>query len=178
VLADFINRMNEIGELKLWTIALLAEGHAGAPFKFSNGLEISTFPSRTDTRVAGRYSIGVLTDPADEAIDVDLDPWRRALEMTLAVWKPDSARGRTSPPTRPSGKKIRELRGEDKGGELDRGILLLYPLAPSIDGKPVVNGWDLPIVAFAMGFPASETGVKVEYKVDLLYWAQEYGPSE
>jgi hypothetical protein len=29
-----------------------------------------------------------------------------------------------------------------------------------------------------MAFPASETGIKVEYKVDLLYWEQEYGPSE
>jgi len=29
-----------------------------------------------------------------------------------------------------------------------------------------------------MGFPCSDTGVKVEYKVDHLYWEQEYGPSE
>lgn len=178
VLAEFITRMNDIGELKLWTVALLAEGHTGTPHTFTNGLEISAFPSRTDTKVSGRYSIGVLTDPADEAIDVGLEPWKRALDMTLAVWKSDPARGRTTPPTRPSGKKIREVRGRQKGNELDRGILLLYPLAPSINGKQIVKDWYLPIVAFAMGFPSSETGVKVEYKVDLLYWAQEYGPSE
>jgi len=77
-----------------------------------------------------------------------------------------------------SGRKIREARGEAKGGQLDRGILLLYPLSPLNDGKPIVQGWDLPIVAFAMGFPTSETGIKVEYKVDLRYWEQEYGPSE
>jgi Z1 domain len=178
VLADFISRMNEIGELKQWTVALVAEGHDGTPYTFTNGLEISAFPSRSDTKVAGRYSIGVLTDPADEAIDVGLEPWRRALEMTLAVWKPDSARGRTTRPTRPSGKKIREVRGQDRGGELNRGILLLYPLSPLSDGEQIVKGWDLPIIAFAMGFPSSETGIKVEYKVDLRYWAQEYGPSE
>lgn len=178
VLADFISRMNEIGELNLWTIALMAEGHAGKSHVFSNGIEITTFPSRSDTGVAGRYSIGVLTDPSDEAIDVGLEPWKKALEMTRAVWKPDPARDRITPPTRPSGRKIREARGEAKGGQLDRGILLLYPLSPLNDGKPIVQGWDLPIVAFAMGFPASETGIKVEYKVDLRYWEQEYGPSE
>lgn len=180
VLADFIGRMNEIGELHLWTVALLAEGHSGKPHQFSNGLEISSFPSRSDTGVAGRYSIGVLTDPSDEAIDLGVEPWRAALVATRAVWKPDSARGREKPPSRPSGRKVREVRGMTQGGSLDRGVLLLYPLSPfnSDDGTPIVQGWDQPIVAFAMAFPASESGIKAEYKVDLLYWEQEYGPSE
>lgn len=180
VLADFIGRMNEIGELQQWTVALLAEGHPGKPHQFSNGLEISTFPSRSDTGVAGRYSIGVLTDPSDEAIDLGIVAWRAALAATRAVWKPDPARGRETPPSRPSGRKVREVRGETQGGPLDRGVLLLYPLSPLNlnDERPIVPGWDQPIVAFAMAFPASETGIKVEYKVDLLYWEQEYGPSE
>jgi hypothetical protein len=179
VLADFIGRMNEIGELRLWTVALVAEGHSGKPHRFSSGLEISTYPSRSDTGVAGRYSIGVLTDPSDEAIDFELEPWRDALERTRAVWKPDAARGRLDPPARPSGRKIREVRGVSPAGALNRGVLLVYPLSPlSNDGKPIVEAWDKPIIAFAMGFPSSETGIKVEYKVDLRYWEQEYGPSE
>jgi hypothetical protein len=179
VLADFIDRMNtEKGELKLWTVALMAEGSPGVLHKFSNGLEISTLPSRSDTGVAGRYSIGVLTDPSDEAIDFEIEPWRRALELTKEVWKPDAARGRINPPVRPSGRKIREVRGAAPGGPLDRGVLLVYPLSPLSDDKPIVQGWDQPIVAFAMAFPTSETGIKVEYKVDLRYWEQEYGPSE
>lgn len=178
VLADFIGRMNAIGELRLWTVALMAEGHPGKPHKFSNGLEISTFPSRSDTGVAGRYSIGVLTDPSDEAIDLGIEPWRGALAATRAVWKPDPARNRITPPDRPSGRKVREVRGATPGGPLDRGVLLLYPLSPLNDAKPIVPGWDQPIFAFAMGFPTSEAGIKVEYKVDLLYWEQEYGPSE
>jgi hypothetical protein len=178
VLADFISRMNDIGELRLWTVALLAEGYPGNPHKFSSGLEISTFPSRSDTGVAGRYSIGVLTDPADEAIDFGIEPWRRALAATRGSWKPDPARNRLTPPDRPSGRKVREIRGATPGGPLDRGVLLLYPLSPLNDGKPIIAGWDQPIFAFAIGFPASETGIKVEYKVDLLYWEQEYGPSE
>ena len=177
VLAEFISKMNEVGELRKWTVALMAEGHAGKSHVFSNGLEISTFPSRSDTEIPGRYSIGVLTDPSDEAVDVGLKPWETALTMTKDVWKPDPSRGRITEPSRPSGKKIREMRGTI-GGDLKRGVLLIYPLSPLSDKKPIVEGWNDPIVAFAIAFPSSETGIKVEYKVDLLYWEQEYGPSE
>lgn len=177
VLAEFTRKMNEQGELKLWTVALLAEGFPGEPHRFSSGLEIANFPSRSDSNIVGRYSIGVLTDPSDEAIDLDYEPWRKALDMTLEVWAPDPARNRMKPPSRPSGKKIREMRGADTG-RLNRGVLLLYPLSPYSDGKPIVAGWSSPIVAFAIAFPSSESGIKVEYKVDHLYWRQEYGASE
>jgi hypothetical protein len=183
VLFDFIEKMNGIGQLTKWTVALVAQGHAGEPHTFSTGLEISTFPSRTDTGVANRYSIGVLTDPSDEAIDVGLEPWETALAMTKAVWESASDPKRATPPTRPSGKKIREMR-EALGGDLNRGVLLIYPLSPfnkdKEDGKEklIVEDWKQPIIAFAMAFPTSENGIKVEYKVDLLYWEQEYGPSE
>jgi hypothetical protein len=42
----------------------------------------------------------------------------------------------------------------------------------------IVPGWDKPIMAFAIAFPSAENGVRVEYEVNLLYWLQEYGPSE
>lgn len=177
VLAEFIKKMNDQNELMQWTVALVSEGHPGKSHKFSSGLEISSFPSRSDTGVAGRYSIGVLTDPSDEAIDLAYAPWKKALEMTLAVWKPDPARNRITPPTRPSGKMIRELRGSAKD-DLNRGVLLLYPLSPAPNGKRISENWDDPIVAFAISFPSSEAGVEVEYKVDHLYWKQEYGSSE
>ena len=181
VLADFIGQMNARHELTTWTVALLAEGHAGKPYTFASGLEVSTFPSRSDTGIEGSYSIGVLTDPSDEAIDLDYAPWKNALDSTLADWAPDPARNRITPPTRPSGKKIRDLRGFGSDGipaAPDRGLLLLYPLAPKGAGESVVSAWDKPIIAFAISFPSSKSGVMVEYKVDHRYWEQEYGPSE
>jgi hypothetical protein len=33
-------------------------------------------------------------------------------------------------------------------------------------------------MGFAVSFPSSDSGVVVEYKVDHLYWEQEYGASE
>ena len=106
------------------------------------------------------------------------------LEMrTRSAWKPDPARNRVNLPSAPSGKGIRESR-DRLGGEADRGLLLLYTLAPYYKGKAkrpdnlIVPGWDKPIMAFAIAFPSCENGVQVEYEVNLLYWLQEYGPSE
>ena len=181
VLAEFISKMNEQSELISWTLALLAQGRPGTPYTFANGLEISTFPFRTRKTADKRISIGVLTEPNDEAIDLDYTSWKKALETTLADWKPDPARNRITPPAIPSGKKIRELRGYGAEGippAKHHGIILLYPLSPkeTQESSPVAR--EEPIIAFAMGFPASNSGVKVEYKVDHLYWEQEYGPSE
>lgn len=69
------------------------------------------------------------------------------------------------------------------GGETNRGLLLLYPLTPYFyKGKTperlIVPGWRKPIIAFAIAFPGSDNPIEVEYEVNLLYWMQEYGPSE
>jgi hypothetical protein len=181
VLAEFINKMVATGELTSWTVALLGEGHATKPYAFANGLEIVAMPSRTDTKVEGSYSIGVLTDPSDEAIDMDYPAWKKALDWTLSEWKPDPARNRITPPVRPSGKKIRDVRGLGKDDIMaapERGVLLLYPLAPEVSGEFVSGSWREPIMAFAISFPSSNSNVKIAYKVDHLLWEQEYGPAD
>ena len=190
VLSEFISKMVETGQLTEWSVALLGGGNGegeehtfpgGAPSKnyFIRKTEDPEDPSRQDPK---SFSIGVLTDPKDESIDIDDDIWRKALEVTRAAWKPDPARGRFDPPSFPSGKGIRETRRK-LGGEIDRGLLLLYPLSPYLykDKKLdrlIIPGWNKPIMAFAIAFPASDRAIKVEYDVNLLYWMQEYGPSE
>ena len=190
VLADFIAKMLEVGQLKRWSVALLADGDGvGEPHVFAGDIEVDSFPMRTPDdpspsgiKDAARFAIGVLTDPSDEGIDLDDDAWREALARTRAAWKPDPARGRVNLPSIPSGKGIREAR-RTLGGEADCGLLLLYPLAPyagkaKLADKLIVSGWDKPIMAFAIAFPSSETAIRVEYEVNHLYWMQEYGPSE
>lgn len=181
VIADFVERMARSGELTSWTVALLAEGLVRRPYTFECGLTVDSLPSRSDKDVDGTYSIGVLTDPADEAIDMDRKGWERALTLTLAEWKPDPARNRVSPPKRPSGMKIRDVRGfgcEGVAPAPERGVLLLYPLSPEGAGKDVADVWKEPIIAFAISFPSSASGVKVEYRVDHLLWESEYGPAD
>jgi len=190
VLTDFISKMLDIGKLKQWSVALLSGGEGvGEPFVFPGGFETKSLQTRRtedpeppDVKNPAMFAIGVLTDPKDESIDIDDDVWRDALVRTRAAWKPDPARGRVNVPSSPSGRGIREAR-DRLGGSADRGLLLLYTLAP-YKGKEkhpentIVPGWEKPIMAFAIAFPSAENGIRVEYEVNLLYWLQEYGPSE
>jgi hypothetical protein len=191
VLADFISKMLDIGKLEQWSVALLSGGDGfGAPHVFPGGFEPKSLQTRKTedpeppgARDPAMFAIGVLSDPKDEGIDVGDDVWRDALARTRAAWKPEPARGRVNLPNSPSGKGIREAR-DRLGGDADRGLLLLYSLAPYYKGKPtlpenlIVPSWDKPIMAFAIAFPSSENGIRVEYEVTLLYWLQEYGSSE
>ncbi len=189
LLSDFIRKMNDTGQLDLWSVALLGGGGSDGdehrfpgrttPTRyFKRAIDGPTDPDRQDPR---SFAIGVLTDPKDEGIDLDDNAWRSALELTRNAWKPDPARGRVTPPEFPSGKGFREAR-RSLGEQTDRGLLLLYPLTPYYDGKEssglIVPSWTKPIMAFAIAFPASDRPISVEYEVNLLYWMQEYGPSE
>jgi len=190
-LADFIAKMVDIGKLTEWSVALLTGGEGvGRRHVFPGNFEVKSFQTRRTEdldppapRDPDMFAIGVLTDPKDEGIDLDDDVWKDALARTRAAWKPDPARGRVTVPTSPSGKGIREAR-DKLGGEADRGLLLLYCLTSYYKGKDkkpenlIVPGWEKPIMAFAIAFPANENGIRVEYEVNLLYWMQEYGPAE
>jgi hypothetical protein len=108
---------------------------------------------------------------------LDYPAWKKALDWTLAEWKQDLARNRVTPPARPGGKRIRDVRGlgrDDIKAAPERGVLLLYPLNP----ESVSKDWSEPIMAFAISFPSSDSAVKVAYKVDHLKWEQEYGPAD
>lgn len=190
LLSEFVTKMVDTGQLTKWSVALLGGGDGvGDAHAFPGGKETESFfirktedpedPARRNPQI---FAIGVLTDPKDEGIDLDDDAWRQALALTRAAWKPDPARGRNDPPSMPSGKGIREARAQI-GGTADRGLLLLYPLAPYASktkdpSKLIVPGWSKPIMAFAIAFPASEHPISVAYETNLLYWMQEYGPSE
>lgn len=190
LLAEFISKMIETDQLTKWSVALLGGGNGeGDPHTFPGGESSSTYairktedpddPEGVDPK---NFAIGVLIDPKDEGIDLGDDAWREALALTRGAWKPDPARGRVSPPEFPSGKGLRAARGK-LGGDADCGLLLLYPLTPWFykDKTPdrlIVPGWRKPIMAFAIAFPTSDNPISVEYEVNLLYWEQEYGPSE
>ena len=106
---------------------------------------------------------------------------------TKKTFNPDAGRQKNgvkpSEPDAPNGPSIRQIRG--KGSELDgvapspqRGLLLLYPLDPKRSESEALAARTDPVMAFGVSFPASDSGVKVEYAVDHLLWAQEYGPTD
>lgn len=190
VLSEFITKMVHTGQLKKWTVALLSGGKGrGDHHTFPGGMPYESYftrktedPEDANLQDATKFAIGVLTDPKDEGIDINDDIWRKALALTIEAWKVDPSRGRDKPPSVPSGKAIREIRGR-LGGDIDRGLLLLYPLSPYHDNgglkdQLIVPGWTKPIMAFAIAFPSSERAISVVYDVNDLYWRQEYGPLE
>lgn len=187
VLTEFITKMVDTGQLTKWSVALLVGGNGeGDEHTFPGGEPSKNFfirktddPEDYELQDPRKFSIGVLTDPKDEGIDINDDVWAKALKITQDAWQPDPARGRETPPQVPSGKGIREIRGS-LGGEINRGLLILYPLSPkhangALKGQYIVPGWTKPIMAFAMAFPSSDNAISVVYDVNDLFWSQEHG---
>lgn len=189
LLSEFIVKMIETGQLTQWSVALLGGGNGeGDAHTFPGGTPSKSYsirktdPADPEKMEPNSFAIGVLTDPKDEGIDLEDDAWREALALTLAAWKPDPARKRVKPPILPSGKGIREARNK-LGSDVNRGLLLLYPLSPysysdEFEKRLIIPAWSKPIMGFAIAFPSSDKSITVEYEVNLLYWMQEYGPSE
>ncbi|MBF5005688.1 Z1 domain-containing protein [Diaphorobacter caeni] len=184
VIAEFIEKMNSKDELKKWTVALLAEGRENAHFRgyqIAKEYDISRLTNRKflDSQTS---AIGVLTDPADESIDTGLDEWQNALQASVDAWQKKGDSNSTKP-TRPSNQSLRALRRRDRGEATHRGILLIYPISPFKlnDGTQTelnIEGWNKPIIGFAVSFPSSEHDVSVEYKVDHLLWEEQYGATD
>ena len=119
--------------------------------------------------------------PRDEAIDLADAAWKAALAMTRAAWHADPGRQEDAEqPDMPNGPAIRRIRGFGAPGveaHPDRGVLFLYGLDP----QKADAGFPLdtpPIVAFAISFPGSNSGQKVEYRVNHVMWGQEYGAAD
>lgn len=182
LLNEFVRKMAAGGELTSWTVALLGGGDGGEHV-FAGGLTIGKMPARSpDKEITDRYSIGRLLSPRDEAIDLDEGAWKAALDLTIKAWKPDPARqkddARPEEPTAPSGPALRRIRGEGAEGvpaARERGLLLLYPLDPTVAG---VEDTSLPVMGFGVSFPTSHSATVVEYRVDHLLWENEYGPAD
>jgi len=167
LLSDYIERQTGIGELQSWTVALISGEGENARIGELDTRLVSRSPNERslsieEQRAEGRYIIRRLLSPRDEAIDLDLDRYQTALMQTVQ----DAARtGRREIPTTPSGPKIRAQR--DPG----TGLLLLYPLSPSTAQIEE----DLPVIGFGISFPSSERARTVAYRVNNIYWSQEYG---
>lgn len=183
LLAEFIRSMAKVSELTSWTVALV--GSEGDPHTFVNGVQVGMLKRKADSDITDRYSIGRLLSPRDEALDLDEQGWHAALEMTRRAWKPDPGRQKDgtepSPPDTPNGPAIRRVRGKGADGVAparERGLLLLYPLDPARAETDMFGARTDPVIAFGASFPSSDSGVKVEYKVDHLLWEQEYGSAD
>jgi hypothetical protein len=178
LLAEFITSMSEDHELTKWTVVLIGGGE-GKSVPILDDIKIATLKRSPKGDHADRYSIGRLLSPRDEAIDLEESAWMAALSETRRAWRADPARlQERQEPNEPSGPAVRLIRGfgaEGVKAHPDRGLLMIYLLDAETAGFPLDT---VPVAAFGISFPGSNSGRKVEYKVNNILWEQEYGPAE
>ena len=180
MLADFIRSMMSGAELTSWTVALIGGG-TGGPCELAAGVAVDMLERASNSVTEDRYSIGRLLSPRDEAIDMDEPAWQAALRLTRSAWHADPARQqKRAEPDEPNGPAIRAVRGFGADGipaHPDRGLLLLYALDPAKAQAGLAPDGPA-VMAFGISFPGSNSGTKVEYKVNNVLWDQEYGPAD
>lgn len=180
MLAEFVSSMSQNGELTEWTVALIGGGDGGE--KSFAGCSVRMLKRvAADGCDLGKYSIGRLLSPRDEAIDMNREEWLAALEATRRGWHADPGRfSRKEQPDQPSGLVVRKVRGFGAIGvdpHPERGLLLLYALDP-LEAEAGFPSDTPGVVAFGISFPGSNAGVKVEYKVNNVEWENQYGSAE
>lgn len=167
-------QIRDAGELTSWTVALLGgdkedakdavavAGNNIIPVKREPG---KRQPSEAEQKEQGRYVIGRLLNPRDEAIDLDAEEWQAALDLTAKYAKEEGA---TATPEAPNGPAIRSIRGrgtDTKPARAERGLLLLYPIKP-------IDRMSIPLMGFGVSLPGSK-GKPIKYHVNNVYWEQE-----
>jgi hypothetical protein len=185
LLADFIElQVEKAKELTSWTVAVIRRksadkksGETAEPpsYDFGSGVK-GRCTERKDANGLEKKSPYTLSkqhliSPDHELIDLDDDELKVALEKTTEAWAQSSKKNKSeTAPKRPSGKGARAARPED------RGLLLLYQIVPKSPDRR--EDTSLPVTAFAISFPASENAQSVQYKVNNVYWEEEFGGGE
>lgn len=159
LLSRYIQKKIGENELTSWTVALISKSASG---DVDMGGVLVDPIIRELRESEDKLSIRRLVSPVDEMIDFDNPRKEEALQKTIDNWKQNPGR-RKKQPSMPSGIVIREMRNPKNG------LLLLYPIKPAEDG-----GSD-PLMGFAVSFPCGETPTTIEYKVNNIYWEQEFG---
>lgn len=176
MLADFVERMSESGELTDWTVALVgaADGREGEVAGVTAGmLKRTSIGEHSD-----RYSIKTLISPRDQAIDLTREQYEAALARSLETWRGDAERNESKgPPDEPNGPAIRHVLGfghEGLGLQPDRkrGLLLLYLLDPEKSSCPALEGRN-PALAWSLSFPGSPSKLRIrdaDYMANSVLW--------
>jgi len=161
LIRQYIENQNALGELNSWTIALISKQNAKNSHNF-NEYPIGLTVRRPDQNRNDFYAIkkGQIISPKHELIDLSEEEVKQALNNMRS--DPDKKEIDASESDIPSGPYIRSVRPPK------RGLLLIYPLDP----EPV--GLTIPVIGLAFSFPRSDKAVSIRYKVNNIYWEQEF----
>lgn len=170
LLAQFIRSLVARRELTHWTVALIGGGE-GKTVSLVEEVSVEMLQRAAHGHHPDRYSIRRLMSPRDETIDLDETAWLAALNEARQAFHADPARnGTREEPNVPNGPAIRKIRPKE------RGVLFVYAIDPALAGPDAGLPADSPpVIGWAVSFPASNSGVRVRYNVNNIYWDQEYG---
>lgn len=172
LISKYIEKVNDLGELTSWTVALISSSTAKTPHLV--GGHKTGLTERNEVQPdKDLYWLrnANLISPEDQYIDLTQPQLDAALAATVDAWANGETRHKVQP-TSPSGPFIRRARSPEKG------LLLIYPLDSSnvlLEGERFT---EMPIIGMAMSFPVSRNRTTVEYQVNTKYWLDRYGDDE
>lgn len=173
LLIKYIQKLLGHGELDSWTVALVSNSMSKATQATIGGHDIGLLyraDNRPDDSSLYMLKKSNILSPEDEQLDLSDEQRTRALTNNIAAWEIGETHSKKKP-ERPSGPFIRGVR------EPQKGLLLLYPLDPTLLEKPFTS---TPIIGFAVSFPESSRGQAsaIEYQVNTKYWRDRYGEED
>ncbi len=165
LLSRYILKQNAQNELVKWTVRLASSGLTDTPDLTAhfNSLQVGAIFRAQNSAIERnqkKYSIKRLVSPLDEGLDLDRDEYQVAMSKTIELWTESKRKNKSpAPPEKPSGRGIRFARPKE------RGMLIIYPLDPKEAGLDE----SIPIVAFAISFPNSDTAKEISYTVNNVF---------
>ncbi|BAZ27267.1 endonuclease [Kalymmatonema gypsitolerans NIES-4073] len=163
LLTEYIKAQRPMNELVSWTVILISNKKAANMRSIAGHGVGLTKRNPADSSISEEYRLrkSRLLSPTDEWLDLSESTRKAILEETRRL-REQAGKPLSSSQT-PNGKVIRSMRSPKNG------LLLLYPLDPAeIDS-------DIPVIGFVVSFPESPTARRIEYKVNNIYWEQEFG---
>ncbi|MFB2973139.1 Z1 domain-containing protein [Aerosakkonema sp. BLCC-F183] len=150
-------------ELISWTVVLISNNRAKNKINIAGNEVGLTLRKDASPESSQEYRLikSRLLSPTDEWLDLSEETRNEILEITqqrrAEAGKPPSSSNT------PDGKILRSKRSPKNG------LLLLYSLDPQ-----EINS-EIPVIGFVISFPDSKKAQMVEYKVNNVYWQEEFG---
>ena len=169
IVSQYIMTQVEDGELINWTVALVStlSGEVYPIGGVEIGLSWSSDNQADDLENDTIYLIrNNLITETDQDVDLTPEEKNRALQETIAHWKP-TTRSKTQP-VEASPVWIRKCRNKKNG------LLLIYVFKSGKSENNLRAAYDDIYLGYAISFPGSDTATPVEYKVDEVYLRNDF----
>jgi hypothetical protein len=169
LLTEYIEAQMKVDELKKWTVVLVNnqsnQKDKARNNDFGGGLLVGLRERNNTEEYKSTPFYRIIKDhwisPEDEWLDLDETQLKTALTHTRNLWTKSTKKNKgEKEPDKPTGKGARNSRSAENG------LLLICPIAPDLLNR---KEGDTIYTAFAISFPASNSGKAVTYTVNNVY---------